>query len=1238
MAQSRSSAGRPPIVLFPRNTSDLTNTTQCPACFTTLTGPVCSRCGLDLTNPAATELAQVSAAAAANLDHRLQLIAQIRAAPVTAPAVSAPASLAEPPAAAAAARSLVPQAPAAPPHIAGLSITPDAAPRRHLGAQVILLIVGVSLLSVGAIFFLVYAFITFGLVWRSMIIAAVTILSIVGASLLRRRRLTATAEAISVLGIVFVYLDIYAVRANDFFGSAAANGLTYWGSCLAVAAIGFVGWHRASGLRIPQIVAVATFGPGIALLVGGVTEALQDSTRAFAAFAALGASALVHPLAVRGASGWLAERRISVMVSGLGLAVAFLLALVIAPESVWAPALALGIVVAIAAGVVGIMSRVGVPRLPTLGIAAIGGVAASVAALAVATRNSDIAVFVFAAPVISAVVTLGLDQLRRWGRGTVLRHSMIVATWASAAVTAAALLPPLTTVLGPVATLVLGGAKRWSIPGGTAIELNAENYTAVFALAVVSVLALAWWLMYRSGRGRVPVILWSASVTLTLAAPLLGQLWLTVIAWLVVAGASLALLTRVRHSSISRRLPFAAATISAAFLAYTSSWASIDTWWFGSVGVVVVLVLVRAATSSVAARSISLAIAVVLAFVAIGSEGWHTNERFQGGADAAIDSLHFVGALAAVLLIVGGVLARRLSRSEGRVVFWIAFAVAVAASALSWLIAALSAGPRALVLGEFGTSVVLGVATIAGLLSWVSLAGTRGFRAERVAAALALAPAFGWLVDSTMRAFDAPDWAQSLAPVSSAVVVSAVSLAVSIVRPGPVPRWARDTGVAFIATVTLAAQVISPSEPTWLIFLMAGVAILIIAVSPDGLVGSHSSRRYLGWLALALATVGLWVRLGHVGVSEVEPYVLPVAGVVLIVALVLQRSTGPAVNAAAAGITLGGLAVAVIPIAVVATTGSAGRAIIITSVAAVLCLLSAIRGPSGLREYQDAAAIVGIAGATIAAFGRARELSFDGAPVSPVVDAWVAVGFAVLAVSAILQSRVTERPALRRASSQILLAGGLVVAAAIELTVIEDDARGTMRAVIVLGALGLVHVLGVTRGKSPATDTVAWLSTGLAVVVAVIAASRGALDPVEWAAAAVAVPLLIAGSVRLAREPRARSWFWLAPGVAALLVLSLAASFSEQPLWRLVGLGVTCVVAIVIGALLRLQAPLMLGAATVLVHAGRTFAPQVIAIYQLTQWWVWAVIGGAILLFIGVTFEKRLRDLRSAGARLSQLR
>jgi hypothetical protein len=43
-------------------------------------------------------------------------------------------------------------------------------------------------------------------------------------------------------------------------------------------------------------------------------------------------------------------------------------------------------------------------------------------------------------------------------------------------------------------------------------------------------------------------------------------------------------------------------------------------------------------------------------------------------------------------------------------------------------------------------------------------------------------------------------------------------------------------------------------------------------------------------------------------------------------------------------------------------------------------------------------------------------------------------------------------------------------------------------------------------------------------------------------------------------------------------------------------------------------------------------------VYQLTEWWVWAVVGGAIIIFVAVTFERRMRDLRSVGSRIASLR
>ena len=68
-------AGR---VLFPRSPNDLTDASQCPACFTVLAGKFCWVCQLDLSHPAAAEIATLSRQSAILLDRRLESIGRIR--------------------------------------------------------------------------------------------------------------------------------------------------------------------------------------------------------------------------------------------------------------------------------------------------------------------------------------------------------------------------------------------------------------------------------------------------------------------------------------------------------------------------------------------------------------------------------------------------------------------------------------------------------------------------------------------------------------------------------------------------------------------------------------------------------------------------------------------------------------------------------------------------------------------------------------------------------------------------------------------------------------------------------------------------------------------------------------------------------------------------------------------------------------------------------------------------------
>ncbi len=930
-------ADRAGFVAFPRSVADLTSTSICPACFTKLASTICSNCALDVTQAAATELHDTSLRAAAALDQRVELIGRMRADAAAAALAAATRTVAAPP--------VVATAPTTP-------VPPASVLHRPVGAQVILLVVGVSLLAVGAIFFLVYAFITFGLIWRSVIIGAVTIAAISGATLLKRRRLRATAEAIAALATVFVYLDAFAVRANNFFGAADTDGLVYWGITLAVVAVGFAVLHRMSGLRLLNLVAFATVGPGIALLVAGLTDGLDGGVRVFVAFAALAVSGLVHPLARAAAP----ERIIALALGTLGLVGAGFTAVLFKPQDDWAPAVGLGVVALLALLHVVVVARVGAARPLGLVVAGIGGAAASVAGLVVSGRIDDVAVFVIAPALAAAVIALLLELIGRRATGFA-RRATNVAAWSAAGITGIALLFPLATALGPVSSLLAAGTYRWSVTGGEPVALQPESFNAVVALVVVIALAGGAWLLGGVFASRKPALAWAGMATLVLAAPLVGMLWLVIIAWLAIGAAAIVALvaTARRGSRATVRVPLAVGGAVATALAWAASWASIDTWWYGSVGAVALLVAARVTTKAVPLRGMLLAGATVLSFVAIGSEGWHTSERFQSGHGAAVDSIHFVAALAILLVSLSAPLSRALSAFETRVLFWLSLVTGVVTAGISWWVGGVASAEDlgSLVLPEFATSVVLGAALVVALLVWLLDRLTSAFAEERVVASIALAPAAAWLVDSAAR---------------------------------------------------------------------------LLLLTP------------------------------------------------------------------------------------------------------------------------------------------------------------------------------------------------------------------TARVVTVLLLFCALHVVGVLVNRGPFTAATGWASIGFAALTAIIAVAGGLIDPFEWATAAIAVALLVTGVAKLSGSATAGSWAWLAPGLLVLFLPSLLATFVEQPAWRLVGLGVACVVAVIIGAVARLKSPLVIGSVVVLVHAIRTFAPQLVAVYQLTEWWVWAVIGGGILLFLGLTFEKRMRDLRSAASRVSALR
>ena len=333
--------------------------------------------------------------------------------------------------------------------------------------------------------------------------------------------------------------------------------------------------------------------------------------------------------------------------------------------------------------------------------------------------------------------------------------------------------------------------------------------------------------------------------------------------------------------------------------------------------------------------------------------------------------------------------------------------------------------------------------------------------------------------------------------------------------------------------------------------------------------------------------------------------------------------------------------VAILPIAVVATTGPNIRTVTITACcAAVLFVASLVTRPALLRPYLDGAAVASTAGLLVAGFGRPFVITMVPLRDDLQVDAWAAATVITLVAAVVMQARIADGKTRRHRieAARVLLVMAMIGIVAIEISVMQATLIGAIRAAILLVLISGFSVGAQLVNRAPFTRIVGWIAFGSVVVVAIAATGIGAIDPFEWATGILAATLLVAGAVRLSRETPLRSWPSLGPGILVLLLPSLLATFTDAPIWRLVGLGVACVILIVVGAVAQLQAPLVLGAVVVLIHAIRTFAPQIVAVYQLTEWWVWAVVGGAILLFVAITLEKRLRDVTSMGGRISALR
>ncbi|MEL0626542.1 hypothetical protein V6245_06240 [Salinibacterium amurskyense] len=1275
---------------------------------------VCSQCGLDLNHPDAALLREESHDVATLLDARLELIGKIRfetaaerkrlrdeardaeyaafeaatahraarsaAAPEsdnrTAAAATA-ATAATPATPAASANTAIPGAttpaahdstistPANPPHSGT-----EVAGKPHSGIQVLLLVVGVSLLSIGAIFFLIYAFLTFGLIWRSAIIASITIASIVTASAMKRRGLAATGEALSALAVVLVILDIYALRANDLVVLGDEAGRLYWGGALLLAALGFMLWHRASALVLVNVVGFALFPLAAALLAAGLADESTFDTAALAALVALAAASLIHVFAAHGSYTAYAERIICVVYALFAFAGGLVLAAFTHTASSNNDSVGWVFALAALAALHGIAAwGRGNALMPGLhnAFAAVAGVLLGAAlwiAIIPRVEAVDDAVegadaFPFRLLLVVAALTATALASETIGR-RLATAGRLATFWAAVGVwivTGTAAIIPLFQSLFVALQFTGQQDLRRITPGSALFDVENGGWPQLTLLIVPLAMAIVWWLT-RQLRGRLHSLLGSAGIALALAAPLTGTLLNAVIAWLILATAALVSIARDRRRNGARRIhvTIAAGGLLPLVLAYSSGWSSHHTWVLASVVTAALLVAARSVLTGIGDRAALLGSASIVLLLAAAGVGEQLQFGFTDGQPNQLESWLAVGAAGVLLLALSfWKSAPQTSTVDRLTVWWIGLSATSLAAAVLW-IASINGAPSdsaPLVLNLPVVSFIIAAAALVVLaLTMTGRVGIDRLEARYTAAAL-LAPATVWALDSASRALGLSDIAIQLAPATASVLVGAASMALRVRGLHPRMRRVSEISALTVAGITAANAIVEPRASHWLIVLLVSITLLLASIARDGIFGSHSPRRHLVWAAVAFGTWALWLRLDQGRVEALEAYVLPLAAVVLIVGTFTARAElHQSRLVSAPAIVLAALLIAVLPLGLNAASGSGLHTLIIAGLSGALLLIACFVEPHDrLVDFWGVAIVAAGVGLVATTGSRALVLASQSTNALPELDSWLLGAVAVIALGSfgLASTSFTTDPAHSRwaPTSEILLGTALVLLFAIE-TLVLLDSGSVASALDSIRIVGLVVIgsslLLVTARPSarPLTHRISYLAFGLASVVGAIAALGGLITPVEWVTVPLGAAVLIHGVIRMARAPGLRSFSALTAGLAVILLPSLIATFiatdSLNTVWRILALGIASVVAIVAGSWLKLQAPLVIGAVVALIHASHTFAPAIVALYQLTDWWLWAVVGGAIVLFLGITLERRIRDLKTLNTKFSALR
>ncbi|HWU10933.1 MAG TPA: hypothetical protein VN520_32040, partial [Streptomyces sp.] len=187
--------------------------------------------------------------------------------------------------------------------------------------------------------------------------------------------------------------------------------------------------------------------------------------------------------------------------------------------------------------------------------------------------------------------------------------------------------------------------------------------------------------------------------------------------------------------------------------------------------------------------------------------------------------------------------------------------------------------------------------------------------------------------------------------------------------------------------------------------------------------------------------------------------------------------------------------------------------------------------------------------------------------------------------------------------------------------------------------LGLCGVLAaVTALRPERRRTAGYPAAALFVAAAwVRLAASGVTDP-EAYTLPVSVAAFTVGWLRRRRDPAASSWTAYGPALSMTMVPSLVVAWTDPHWLRPLLLGVAALVVTLVGARLRLQAPLVVGGSVLALDGLHELAPHVVQVFDALPRWAPPALAGLLLLAVGATYEQRLRDARRVRESFGRMR